>query len=197
VIFAIYELLNAGLHGSENLDRVRATRLEVLRSEHVRWLEMDNQESKATFYRDVAGMTGLLYAFCRYVYGQTSGNERRIEVRKLIERITDPNQFIYTAAANTKSERATLYRSEDMHFSYEETKRLLTSLAISSVERESRDDKGQLQLTLYFDDVIKAYTQLFETGYKTTKEQRDFVYALKLSLHARFPDLIDRQKEGE
>jgi hypothetical protein len=197
VLFAIYDLLNAALHNAVNLDRVRANQLEVLRSEHVRWLEMDNQEKKAVFYRDVAGMTGLLYAFCRYVYGQTSGNERRIEVRKLIERITDPNQFIYTAAANTKSERATLYRSEDMHFSYEETKRLLTSIGVPPGERESLDNKGQLQLVLYFDDVIKAYFQLFETEYRTTKEQRDFVYALKLSLHARFPDLIDRQKESE
>lgn len=197
VIFAIYDLLNTGLHNSVSLDRVRAIQLEMLRLEHVRWLEMDKQKSKATFYRDVAGMTGLLYAFCRYVYGQTSGNERRIEVRKLIERITDPNQFVYTAAANTKSERATLYRSEDMHFSYEETKRLLTTINVDVVNRENRDDKGQLQLTLYFDDVIKAYTQLFETGYKTAKQQRDFVYALKLSLHARFPELIERQKESE
>ena len=197
VIFAIYDLLNARLHNSVNLDRVRATQLETLRSEHVRWLKMDKQEEKSIFYRDVAGMTGLLYAFCRYVYGQTSGNERRIEVRKLIERITDPNQFIYTAAANTKSERATLYRSEDMHFSYEETKRLLTAIDVDVLKRENRDDKGQLQLTLYFDDVIKAYTQLFATGYTTIRQQRDFIYTLKLSLHARFPDLIERQKENE
>ena len=92
---------------------------------------------------------------------------------------------------------ATLYRSADMHFSYDQLKVFLAELEIDPVEREATDDKGQLTLRLYFDDVVKAYTHLFETRYKTTKDQRDFTYKLKLSLYARFADLIESEKRGD
>lgn len=196
VIFAIYELLKQNLV-SLPLNTVRATQLESLRSEQIRWLRMDKEQSKAEFYRDVAGMTGLLYAFCSYVKSQFTGNEQRIEVRKLIERTGDPYQFNYTAAGNTGSEMATLFRSEDMHFSFDETKRLLAWIGVNAVDRESPNERGQSTLKLYLDDVVKAYTQFFEEKYTRTKDQRDFVYALQLSLHARFPELIERKKENE
>ena len=158
---------------------------------------MDNQAKRAEFYRDVAGMTGLLYAFCDFTRRSAKANDDnvRIEVRKLIERTNDPYQFNYTAAANTEKEVATLYRSQDMHFSYDETKRLLAWLDVEVAQRETVDDKGQAQLKLNFDDVVKAYTQLFEEKYNKSKEQREFLYALKLSLHARFPELMERQEE--
>ena len=198
VIFAIYELLAGGLHGKGSLDRIRAIQLETVRSEQVRWLEMDNQAKKAEFYRDVAGMTGLLYAFCDFTRRSAKANDDnvRIEVRKLIERTNDPYQFNYTAAANTEKEVATLYRSQDMHFSYDETKRLLDWLGIDVTQRETVDEKGQAQIKLNFDDVVKAYTQLFEAKYSKSKEQREFLYALKLSLHARFPELMERKEEN-
>ncbi|MCX6048894.1 MAG: hypothetical protein NT075_27655 [Chloroflexi bacterium] len=200
VIYAIYELLKGGLHGTTILDRIRAIQLETLRSEHVRWLKMDNQAKRSEFYRDVAGMTGLLYAFCDFTKRslKTKGENDtkvRTEVRKLIERTNDPYQFDYTAAANTEREFATLYRSQDMYFSYDETKRLLEWLDVATTQRETVDEKGQAQLKLNFDDVVKAYTQLFEEKYSKSKEQREFLYALKLSLHARFPELMERQEE--
>ena len=159
---------------------------------------MDNQAKKAEFYRDVAGMTGLLYAFCDFTRRSAKANDDnvRIEVRKLIERTNDPYQFNYTAAANTEKEVATLYRSQDMHFSYDETKRLLDWLGIDVTQRETVDEKGQAQIKLNFDDVVKAYTQLFEAKYSKSKEQREFLYALKLSLHARFPELMERKEEN-
>ncbi len=197
VIFAIYELLTAGFVNAQPFSRVRAVQLEDLRADHVRWLEMDNQNNRAEFYRDVAAMTGLLYAFCSYAHSKYSGGEQRREVRKLIERAGDPNQFIYTAAGDTQSEAATLYRSEDMHFGYEETRRLLEKIGVSPETRETTNEQNQKQLRLYFDDVVAAYTILFEQKYTKTKEQRDFLYALQLSLHARFPHLIERQKETE
>lgn len=197
VLFAIYELLAGGLHGKGSLDRIRAVQLETVRAEQVRWLIMDNQAKRAEFYRDVAGMTGLLYAFCDFTRRSAKANDDnvRIEVRKLIERTNDPYQFNYTAAANTEKEVATLYRSQDMYFSYDETKHLLTWLGVEVAQRETIDDKGQAQLKLNFDDVVKAYTRLFEEKYYKSKEQREFLYALKLSLHARFPELMDRQEE--
>lgn len=201
VICALYELLAGGLHGKGSLDRIRAVQMETVRSEQVRWLEMDNHAKKAEFYRDVAGMTGLLYAFCDFVeYSMKAKGESdskvRTEVRKLIERTNDPYQFNYTAADNTKAEFATLYRSQDMHFSYDETKCLLGWLGVEISQRETVDEKGQAQLRLNFDDVVKAYTQLFEVKYSKSKEQREFLYALKLSLHARFPELMERKEEN-
>ena len=196
IIFAIYELLKSGI---VNINPIRAKQLEQLRSEQIRWLEMDKENEKAQFYKDVAGMTGLLYAFCNYVNSQvTDANKKRIEVRKLIERTTDPNQFIYTAAGNTEQERATLFRNDDMHFCYDESKELLKWLGIDSQERESQSDKGQLQLTFYFDDVVQVYTKfLSPEKYAKPKEWREFTYALKLSLHARFPQYISNSKENK
>ena len=144
-------------------------------------------------------MTGLLYPFCGYVRSevQKAGGNERIEVRKVIERSGDPYQVDYTVAGHTRREMATLYRSADMHFSYDQLKAFLGELGVDPVERESANSKGQLSLRLYFDDVVKAYTYLFERRYKTTKEQRDFTYELKLSLYARFADLIESEKKGE
>ena len=63
--------------------------------------------------------------------------------------------------------------------------------------RKQRGDKDQLQLRVNFDDVIAAYAWLWESRYPKATEQRDFLYALKLSLHARFPKLIERQSEDK
>ena len=196
VIAAIYELLSAGL-APLPLDIARASQLERLRAEHVRWLEMDYKTDRAQFFRDVAAMTGLLYAFCSHVRSsaRTSNANERIEVRKAIERCDDPYQVNYTVAGSTASVMGMLYRNADMHFTYDETKALLGKLGVNAAERESSTSKGQPALQLFFDDVIKAYTYLFETRYTSTKDQRDFVYALKLSLYARFADLIERPKE--
>lgn len=197
VIHAIYELMRSGIIDANLIGRVRLTQLEDIRSEHVRWLDMDNEHKKAELYRDVAGMTGLLYAFCSYVYSKFTGNEQRIEVRKLIERLDDPYNFSYTAAGNTKQEIATLYRQEDMHFSYDEAKRILAAIGVDVSRREQINNKEQSQLRVNFDDVAAAYTWLWENRYPKTTEQRDFLYALKLSLHARFPDLIERKQEDK
>ena len=197
VIFAIYELLTSGLVKLPP-NVVRASQLEQLRAEHARWLDMDHK-TDAQLFKDVAAMTGLLYPFCNYVRSEVrkAGGNERIEVRKVIERSGDPYQVNYTVAGTTRSKMATLYRSADMHFSYDQLKVFLAELEIDPVEREATDDKGQLTLRLYFDDVVKAYTHLFETRYKTAKDRRDFTYKLKLSLYARFADLIESEKRGD
>lgn len=194
VVFAIYELLKAGLTNLP-LGAVRANQLEQLRKEHVRWLKMDGK-NQAQFYEDVASMTGLLYAFCSFVRGEVKkvGGNERIEVSKVIERSNDPHGFDYTVANNTRRELATLYRRSDMYFSYDQLKFLLAMIGVDVNQREAVDEKEQLMLRLYFDDIVNAYTYLFKERYKTTKEQRDFTYALKLSLYARFPELITSDK---
>ena len=198
VILAVYELLSSGLITLPP-NMARASQLEELRFQHVRWLRMDHKTDRAQFFEDVAAMTGLLYSFCSYVRSKVreAGGNERIEVRKVIERSDDPYQLNYTVAGSTCSEIATLFRSADLHFTYDRVRALLSELAIDPEEREAMAAKGQLALRLYFDDVVKAYTYLFRVRYKTTKDQRDFAYELKLSLYARFADLIEPEKKGE
>jgi hypothetical protein len=167
--------------------------LEQLCETHWRWL-MEEKPQKATLFRDVAAMTGLLYAFCNFVHQSVEADKRRIEVRKLIERATEPYGFIYTAAGNTQREMATLYRQSDTYFCFDQAKNLLAELGVDVTEREGATDKGTPSLVFYFDDVVSAYTHLFETRYRSPKEQRDFTYTLRLSMHARFPEFMEREK---
>jgi len=197
VVFAVYELLKAwrgkGLLYRGRLNIVQAGQLEQLCETHWRWL-MEEKPKKATLFRDVAAMTGLLYAFCNFVRQSVEAGKRRIEVRKLIERATEPYGFIYTAAGNTQREMATLYRQSDTYFCFDQAKNLLAELGVDVTEREGTTDKGTPSLVFYFDDVVNAYTHLFETRYRSPKEQRDFTYTLRLSVHARFPELMEREK---
>ena len=197
VIFAVYELLKAwrkaDLLYQGKLNSVQASRLEQLYETHWRWL-MEEKPKEATLFRDVAAMTGMLYAFCNFVRQSVSADQQRIEVRKLIERATEPYGFIYTAAGNTKREMATLYRQSDTYFCFDQAKALLAELGVNVGEREGTTDKGTPTLVFYFDDVVNAYTHLFENRYRSSKEQRDFTYTLRLSLHARFPELMEREK---
>gem|GEM_PF-2396267 len=205
LIFAVYELLRAGMTSGRRLSLIQSIQLENLYKSH--WEElMKVDPEKAQFYKDVAAMTGLHYAFCRYIYSKTSGNEQRIEVRKAIERIDDPFQFNYTEANITESKSALLRYQADIYFIYAQTAALLTELGIDLVERQAftPELRGKLKLSpdaeviqIYIDDVLNAHTYLTEGRYNTAKAQREFFYALKLSLHARFPELMERKKENE
>lgn len=205
LVFAVYELFRAGMIAGNRLNSIQSIQLENLYKSH--WEELVKVNSgKAQFYRDVAAMTGLHYAFCGYIYSKTHGNEQRIEVRKAIERTDDPFQFNYTEAGNTGSKSALLRYQADNYFVYEQTGALLTELGINLVERRTfaPDLRDKLKLApqaeatqIYIDDVINAHTYLTEGRYSTPKAQREFFYALKLSLHARFPELMERKKENE
>ncbi|MGC8960639.1 MAG: hypothetical protein ACP5OO_12840 [Chloroflexia bacterium] len=199
VVFAVYELLKAwrkaDLLYQGRLNSVQASRLEQIYETHWRWL-MEEKPKEATLFRDVAAMTGMLYAFCSFVRQSVDANQARTEVRKLIERATEPYGFIYTAAGNTKCKLATLYRQSDTYFCFDQAKSLLDEIGVNVSEREGASDKGTPTLAFYFDDVVNAYTHLFENRYRSPKEQRDFTYTLRLSLHARFPEFME-SKKGE
>lgn len=199
VIFAVYELLKtwrkADLLYQGRLNSVQAGRLEQLYETHWRWL-MEEKPKEAALFRDVAAMTGMLYAFCDFVRQSVDADQQRIEVRKLIERATEPYGFIYTAAGNTKREVATLYRQSNTYFCFDQAKALLEEIGVNVGEREDKSDKDIPTLRFYFDDVVNAYTYLFENRYRSPKEQRDFTYTLRLSLHARFPEFMESEKGG-
>lgn len=151
---------------------------------------------KAQMFRYVAALTGLLSGFCDFVdsrCGRGSDTAKR-EVSKLIEEVTDPYQFCYRATHNLSGEMATLYRNPDNYFCFDEAEKLLTGLeGVNLSERQIISEQKTRALRVYFDDVRHAYAMLFETAYKSDKEQKDFTTELKLSLAAKFPEYFGKK----
>lgn len=207
VIFAIYELTKAFMSERRGgFSLAEASRLEDLRALHVWWLEnnpfeenverrsrMGDLTNKARLFRDVAGLTGILYAFATRVRSEADQQKAEREVEKLLEKVDEPNHFIYDAAGGLQSVSARLWRGPETHFIYDQAKALLEEAGIE-VRENSENGKPSLQVT--FDDISKVYTYLFETRYKTEKDQREFTYQVKLSLYARFPEYLGKKKEA-
>ncbi|MCX8045103.1 MAG: hypothetical protein N3B18_13370 [Desulfobacterota bacterium] len=203
IVFAVYEMLKTWrweniLKGRLNV--IQTSRLEQLYESFWR-CSMEDKPEQAEFFKDIAAVTGLLYPFCSFsqtkIIKEQSGNER-IEVRKEIERIDDPFGFIYTVAGNIKHKKADLYRNPDIYFCYDCCRCLLEEIGVNANERESTSPDGKKHLTIYFDDIVKAYTFLSDKKYKTPKEWKEFTYELKLSLYSRFPEFMEsNSKKGE
>jgi hypothetical protein len=196
VIYAIYTLANAFTAGHRYYD-VQVNQLEALRADHVRRLQME-ERLEASKFRDVAALTGMLVAFANYVRQEVSGlkTDTEREVEKLLEKVENPNHFIYEAASNLPRTEATLWRSADNHFIYDEAAKLLERLGVDRAKRETIVDNTP-KLRLYFDDIVKAYTLFFEEDYRTEKARREFTYELKLSLYSRFPEYLkSKSKEA-
>lgn len=182
--------------------------LEGLREKHCVLLEQLPEKgeipkmNQAQLFRHVAGLTGLTYAYCDYVQSEVKKDEKldtEREVSKLIEKVINPNFFNYAASEPLAGTRATMFRNDDNYFCYDQAKCLLTrelNLDLSS-RGETSNERGQLQLPIYFDDIVNAYATLFEKHYKTENEQRKFCYQLKLSLYAKFAGLFHKTQKGE
>ena len=150
---------------------------------------------QAEFYRDIAALTGLTYAYCDYLRGELRKRENsdtiQREVKKLIEKVVNPSFFNYEASDVLPGTRATMYCSDDNYFCYAEAKRLLEdTLKLDLSERKGRTDKGQESMTIFFDDILNAYAALSQK-YCKKAQQRKLSYQLKLNLHAKFASLFN------
>ncbi len=181
--------------------------LEQIRELYFKILEGDMNSSKqlskrAQLYRDVAALTGLTYAFVQSLESTAKKSGKgedyaQRETGKIIEQVGDGVAFCYYATLGDQNKRtvqARLYRSNDNYFIYDQTKEFLeTKLQI--LERQEKDEtKQQTWLTLYADDVMKAYTYFAENGYGQEREWNELTYNLKLSLYTRFPELVRKVK---
>ena len=205
VISAIYKLATAEypevipIHDRSYSEK---RSLEKLREEHCDLLEQsakgDKQMKKqADFYRDVAALTGLTYAYCDYVRSELrkkrDADTVQREVKKLIEKVVNPSFFNYEASDVLPSTRATMYCSDDNYFCYEQAKRLLeNTLQLNISDREDRTDNGQESLTIFFDDILSAYAVLSQK-YCKKAQQRKLSYQLKLNLYAKFASLFNQK----
>jgi len=173
------------------------------REKHYELLE-DEQSSKgdklmskqAEFYRDVAALTGLTYAYCDYLRGELRKKpdiDTVREVKKLIEKVVNPSFFNYEVSDVLPGTRATMYCSDDNYFCYAEAKRLLKdTLKLNLSDRKRLTNKGQESLTIFFDDILNAYTALSQK-YCKKAQQRKLSYQLKLNLHAKFASLFNQK----
>lgn len=175
--------------------------LEELRNKHCDLLEQSLKGDKlmakqADFYRDVAALTGLTYAYCDYVRGElrkkTDPDTVQREVKKLIEKVVNPSFFNYEVSDVLPSTRATMYRSDDNYFCYDQAKLLLNDLLkLDMSNRSGRTDRGQESVTIFFDDILNAYAALSEKYKKA--QRRKLSYQLKLNLHAKFASLFNQK----
>jgi hypothetical protein len=164
-------------------------------------MDSQNQVAKrAKLYRDVTALTGLTYAFVQSLESTAKKamkqEDAEREVSKIIEKVSDAVAFCYYATLGDEkktSVQARLFCNPDNYFVYEQTKWLLETLGFAN--REEKDEEKQLTwLTLYADDVIRAYTYFSENGYSQDQEWNKLTYNLKLSLYTRFPELVRKLK---
>ena len=202
VISAIYRLVTAETTEARQLtdwSYSEKRSLEELREKHCALLKDSSKGDKlmskqAEFYRDVAALTGLTYAYCDYLRSElrkkTDVDTAR-EVKKLIEKVVNPSFFNYEASDVLPGTRATMYCNDDNYFCYAEAKRLLEdTLKLDLSNREGRTDKGQESLTIFFDDILNAYAAISQK-YRRKAQQRKLSYQLKLNLHAKFASLFN------
>ncbi|MGC8876499.1 hypothetical protein [Thermus sp.] len=143
-------------------------------------------------FRDVAGLTGLLSAWVGYVESQVGRNapEAKGAVRKLLDNLERPGDFLYVAAYYLNSTQARLYEASGTFF-YQEAKRLLQEAGARVQEAE--EDSGRF-LTVSQDDLHRVYTHL--AAHYPGKAWEGFIYEVRLSLASRFPQYIRMEKEG-
>lgn len=189
---------------SLQLEKVRQRYWKIikkdLRSQGVDMDSSNQMAKRAKLYRDVTALTGLTYAFAQSLEStakkamKTEDAER--EVSKIIEKVDDAVAFCYYATLGDEKKtnvQARLYCNPENHFVYDQTKKLLEELKITN--REDKDqEKQQTWLTLYADDVMRAYTYFAENGYSQDREWNELTYNLKLSLYTRFPELVRKLK---
>ncbi|MEG4145969.1 hypothetical protein QUA24_08470 [Microcoleus sp. Pol12B5] len=173
---------------------------EDLKLQGVNMSSSNQLAKRAKLYKDVTALTGLTYAFAQSLEStakkamKTEDAER--EVSKIIEKVDDAVAFCYYATLGDEKKtnvQARLYCNPENYFVYEQTKKLLEELKITN--REEKDaEKQQMWLTLYADDVMRAYTYFSENGYSQDREWNELTYNLKLSLYTRFPELVRKVK---
>ena len=211
VISAIYKLVTSESTEAKPLydwSYSEKRSLEELREKHCDLLEGSSNGDKlmkkqADFYRDVAALTGLTYAYCDSVRrllvsnSRISGKEVQIEVKKLIEDVANPTGFTYRAAKEFADKKysdtsAKMVRKDDNYFCYDQAKRLLKDvLELDVSKRKDHDDNGQESLKVYYDDILNAYAKLSDEYDKA--EWRKLATELKQNLYAKFPFLFRKE----
>jgi hypothetical protein len=203
--FADYSLVKvAQVSNSRYIETTRKLYWQVIQQDlQAQGVSMDSQNQvakRAKLYRDVTALTGLTYAFVQSLESTAKKamkqEDAEREVSKIIEKVSDAVAFCYYATLGDEkktSVQARLFCNSDNYFVYEQTKWLLETLGFTNRE-EKDEEKQSTWLTLYADDVMRAYTYFSENGYSQERDWNELTYNLKLSLYTRFPELVRKLK---
>ena len=193
-----------------NLEKVRENYYQQLNLDIKKQKDNDMSESqlqkRANLYKDVAGLTGLTYAFANSLESTArkamKPEDAEREVSKLIEQVDNAFNFCYYATLGDEKKtnvQARLFYEPKHHFIYEQTQELFKKLSLT--DREETSENGSKYLQLYADDIIKAY-EFFsnsdnENNYASEKDWKTLTYHLKLSLYTRFPELVRKLNKSK
>lgn len=200
----------SSLSSQINLEKVRANYyqelIKYIEQQKGNYMSESQLQKRANLYRDVAGLTGITYAFANSLESTAKEamkpEDAEREVSKLIEQIENGFNFCYYATLGDEKKtnvQAKLFYEVKHHFIYEQTAVLLNKLGIDN--REETDEKGNKYIQLYADDIIKAY-EFFsnpnnEHNYASEKDWKTLTYHLKLSLYTRFPELVRKLNKSK
>ncbi len=148
-------------------------------------IEEEDMVSLHERFKDVAGLTGLLYAWANYVERQVGRGEAKRAIAKLLDNLESASTFLYVAAYELDAQEARLYEGGGGFF-YQEAKRLLQEAG--GLPQEEVEEQGQRYLRVSQDDLHRVYAHLAEKY--PDKQWKDFVYEVRLSLASRFPQYI-------
>ncbi len=142
-------------------------------------------------FRDVAGLTGLVSAWVRYVERREGPNTRRAQraVLKLLKKLKNleaPERFFREATHAPEGTQARLYEGEGSFF-YGEARRLLREAG--AAVREGEDGWGRF-LLVSLEDLGRVYAHL--KGRYTGKAWREFAREVYRSTAAGFPQYIGK-----
>jgi len=194
----------ASIFNKYQLEQIREKYWQAIQNDlKTKGVDMDSDKQpapKARLYIDIAALTGITYAFAQSLEitaRQANKGEDYVEreVSKLIEKVDDAVAFCYYATLGDETKRsvqARLYSNPENYFIYNQAKKLLDKLELTT--REMQDEKGKKYLSLYADDILNIYQYFAANGYSQEKEWKDLTYQLKLSLYTRFPELVRKQK---
>lgn len=151
-----------------------------------RLLQEEGMVSLQERFKDVAGLTGLLYAWASYVESKVGRGEAKRAIAKLLDNLESAFTFLYVAAYELNAQEARLYEGGGGFF-YQEARRLLKEAG--GVPQEMVDcEKGQRYLRVSQGDLHRVYAHL--AGKYPDKQWKAFVYEVRLSLASRFPQYI-------
>jgi hypothetical protein len=137
-------------------------------------------------FRDVAGLTGLVGAWVRWVERRVSRytKEAQRAVLKLLGNVGRPEDFFQATPHTPEGAEARLHEGEGSFF-YQEARRLLREAG--AAVREGEDGRGRF-LLVSREDLERVYAHL--EGRYPGQAWRGFVHEVYESVAAMFPQYI-------
>jgi len=133
-------------------------------------------------FRDVAGLTGLVYALAQEATEEAAkrGLDPGEALAEVVEGLGHPSSVLYALSSSGATEG--VLSREQGAFLYEEAQRLLTEAGATP-----REEGGELRVSQ--DELLRAYAYL---AGKHEEDWEGFILEAKAALASRFPEYAPR-----